>query len=88
MSDVFGFSGLDRVYTAKYGADNDQVTAFIAKRSNSEEAADLAAAYCRFLLENGGLEAGELADVPDSKVFKVFDTYKYFSSVFLILLAP
>ncbi|HYA40345.1 MAG TPA: DUF6599 family protein [Syntrophobacteraceae bacterium] len=76
LSDVFGFSGLDRVYTARYGADNDQVTAFISKRGNPEEAADLAAAYGRFVLDNGGVGAGEIADVPDSRIYNVFDTYE------------
>ncbi len=76
MSDVFGFSALDRVYTAGYGADNGQVTAFISKRKDPEEAADLAAAYGRFLLENGGAEAGQIPDAPDSKIYKVFDTYE------------
>ena len=41
-----------------------------------EEAADLAAAYGRFLLENGGQEAGEIPGAPDSKIYKVFDTYE------------
>jgi hypothetical protein len=76
MSDVFGFSGLDRVYTARYGAGNDQVTAFISRRANPEDAAALAAAYGRFLLENGGTEAGEISDAPDSSIYKVFDTFE------------
>ena len=76
MSDAFGFSGLDRVYIARYGAENDQVTAFISKRKDPEEAADLAAAYGRFLLDNGGVEAGEISDAPDSKMYKVFDVYE------------
>ncbi len=76
MSDVFGFSRLDQVYTATYGAENDTVTAFISKRNDPEEAADLAVAYGRFLVDNGGVEAGELADAPGSKVYKVFDTYE------------
>jgi hypothetical protein len=76
MGDVFGFSGLDRVYTARYGAENNQVTAFISKRNDSVEAADLAVAYGRFIVENGGVETGELPDAPDSKVYKVFDTYE------------
>jgi len=76
MSDVFGFSGLDRVYTARYGFGNDQITAFISKRRDPEEAAGLAAAYGRFLVDNGGVEAGEIAGAPDSRIYKVFDTYE------------
>jgi hypothetical protein len=76
MSDVFGFSALDRVYTAGYGPQDARVTAFVSKRQSAEEAADLAAAYGRFLLENGGEEAGEIPGTPDSKIYKVFDTYE------------
>ena len=76
MSDVFGFSELDRVYTASYGVGVARVTAFLSKRESAQEAADLAAAYGRFLLENGGKEAGEIPGAPDSKIYKVFDTYE------------
>jgi hypothetical protein len=77
LTDVFGFSGLDRVYTAGYyNAGKTRVTAFISQRQNPEEAAELAAAYGRFLLDNGGSEAGEVRDAPDSKIYKVFDTYE------------
>jgi hypothetical protein len=76
LSDVFGFSGLDNVYTAGYYTGAARVTAFISKRANPEEAAGLAAAYGRFLLDNGGSDAGDVAGTPDSKVYKVFDTYE------------
>ena len=76
MSDVFGFSGLDRVYTAGYATEAGRVTAFISKRESPEEAADLAAAYGRFLVDNGGSEVGEIPNAPDSKVYKVYDTYE------------
>ena len=76
MSDVFGFSDLDRVYTAAYGTGDAQVTAFLSRRESPEAASKLAAAYGRFLVENGGSELGELPGVPGSKVFQVFDTYE------------
>jgi hypothetical protein len=76
MSDVFGFSELDRVYTAGYGTANGQVTAFVSKRKDPKEAASLADAYGKFLVENGATEAGQIPDAPDSKIFKVFDTYE------------
>ena len=76
LSDVFGFSGLDRVYTAGYYTGDSRVTAFISQRENPEEAADLATAYGRFLLDNGGSDIGEVPNAPDSKIYKVFDTYE------------
>lgn len=76
MSDVFGFSRLNKVYTAKYNIDGEQVTAFISRRSSSEESAALASEYSRFLLENGGSDMGEVSGVPGSRLFQVFDTYE------------
>jgi hypothetical protein len=76
MSDVFGFSELDRVYTASYGPEAARVTAFLSKRESPEEAAGLAVSYGRFLVENGGQEAGAIPGAPDSKIYKMFDTYE------------
>ncbi len=76
MSDVFGFSGLDRVFTAKYKVGQEQVTAFLSKRKSAREAVALAAAYGRFLLENGGSELGEVPGVPGSRLYQVFDTFE------------
>ncbi len=76
MSDVFGFSELDRVYTATYGSAEKQVTAFVSKRENPDAAAALSDAYCRFLIENGGKDLGEVQGVPGSKFFQVYDTYE------------
>jgi hypothetical protein len=76
MKDVFAYSGLDRVYTAVYTDRGCQVTAFISRRKSPKEAAQLAAAYGKFLLENGGTAAGQIAEAPGSKIYKVFDTYE------------
>ncbi|MDR3568048.1 MAG: hypothetical protein P4L43_08485 [Syntrophobacteraceae bacterium] len=76
MKDVFSMSGLDRVYTAVYTDRGCQVTAFISRRKSPKEAEDIAAAYGKFLLENGGVAAGEMIDAPGAKIYKVFDTYE------------
>ena len=76
MSDVFGFSGLDRVYTARYRVGEEEVTAFISKRETPEESEALAGAYRRFLLENSAKDLGEVSGVPGSKLFQVFDTFE------------
>ena len=76
IRDVFAFSGLDHVYTAVYTDRGCRVTAFISKRKSPKEAADIADSYGKFLLENGGTAAGEIADAPGSKIYKVFDTYE------------
>lgn len=76
IKDVFSYSGLDHVYTAVYTDRGCRVTAFISKRKGPKKAADLAAAYGKFLLENGGTAAGEIAHAPGAEIYKVFDTYE------------
>jgi len=53
-SDAFGFSKLDRVYTAEYKLDQGAFTAFLSDRGSAENAAAAAKAYRSFLLEFGG----------------------------------
>ena len=81
MSDVFGFSRLNNIYTAQYNVDDEQVTAFISRRESPEESAALASEYSQFLLENGGSELGEVPEVPGSRLFQVFDTYEAVLSI-------
>ncbi len=76
IKDVFSFSGLDHVYTAEYTDRGIRVTAFISKRKSPQEAQKLAAAYGKFLVENGGTGVAEISQAPGSKIFKVFDTYE------------
>ncbi len=76
IKDVFSCGGLDHVYTAVYREGGLRVTAFIAKRRDPKEAARIAAAYGKFLLENGGTSVGEIPGAPGSKIYKVFDTYE------------
>jgi len=76
MSDVFGFSELDRVYTANYVMGALQVTAYVSKRKSAGDAAALAEAYGRFLIENGAEEIGPVPGIPGSKLYQVYDTFE------------
>ena len=73
---MFSVSARSTAYIRPATLQTDQVTAFLSKRQSAEEASDLAAAYGRFLVENGGSEAGEIPDTPGSKIYKVYDTYE------------
>ncbi len=76
LSDVFGFDRLDRIYMARYALADTQLTAFLSKRDAPRTASELAAAYGRFLIENGAIELGEAPGIPDSRVYQVFDTFE------------
>ncbi len=73
-ADVFGFDRLTQVYTATYRSASGPLTAFISERASDDEARELAAAYCRFLLANGGVEKPPAANIPGVRVVQIFDS--------------
>jgi hypothetical protein len=74
-SDVFGFDRLDRVYLVSYRLDGKaSLSAFVSRRSSPAEAADLAAAYGRFLLENGGKALPASLAIPEIQLIDLFGT--------------
>ena len=70
-SDVFGFEGLDRVYTAAYRTGEGEVTAFISRREDVSAAARLADSYYRFLLENGGKPLPDMTGISGARVVDI-----------------
>ena len=56
VSDAFGCQDLDRVFSAQYQVQGQEITAFIAKRPNKEDARALVDTYRRFLVSYGGKE--------------------------------
>lgn len=76
-ADVFGFSRLNNVFTAKYTVDGQGVRAFVSRRESAEDAREMAAAYHRFLLEHGGVDITGLAvDIPGARMVEIFDLYE------------
>jgi hypothetical protein len=75
-ADAFGVSGLDRVFTATYAVDGGEMTAFLSRRKNPQEAVDLARSYVDFLKNYGG-EVG-FADEPvgGTAVVAILDMYE------------
>jgi len=54
LNDAFGYEGLTDTFCARYEIDGQEVTAFLSRRSNPQQALNLAAGYTDFLLEMGG----------------------------------
>lgn len=76
-ADVFGFSRLNNVFTAKYTIDGLELRAFVSRRESAEDARDMAAAYHQFLLEHGGVEVADFAvDIPGARMVEIFDLYE------------
>jgi hypothetical protein len=75
-ADAFGFDRFNSVYTARYGLGELEVTAFLSQRASDAEAADLAAAYHRFLLQNGGKDVKPDSELPGMGMVDLFGTYE------------
>ncbi|MDY0040370.1 MAG: hypothetical protein RBS57_08660, partial [Desulforhabdus sp.] len=75
-TDVFGFSRLNNVFTAKYEIADQEVRAFVSVRESPQSAAEMASAYHRFLLDNGAVEVEPGIAVPGARLLDVFDLYE------------
>jgi hypothetical protein len=77
-ADVFGFDRLDNVLVASYHphAGSVPLTAFVSLRGTDAEAAQLADAYHRFLLENGGSDVPLEVALPGGRCLQLFDTFE------------
>jgi hypothetical protein len=72
-TDAFGVSGLDRVFAATYTADGGEMTAFLSRRANAQEAADLAQSYVAFLKAYGGEASPAGAPAGGATVIAILD---------------
>jgi hypothetical protein len=75
-SDVFGFERFNNVFVARYRMDEMEMTAFLSLRDTDQEAEALAAAYYRFLVENGAVDLPAPVDIAGVKLLQVFDTHE------------
>lgn len=75
-ADAFGFDRFNSVFTARYTLGEMEVTAFLSQRASATEAADLAAAYQRFLLQNGGKEVKPDSGLAGVRMVDLFGTYE------------
>jgi hypothetical protein len=72
-TDAFGVAGLDRVFAATYTADGVEMTAFLSRRANPQEASDLARSYVEFLKTYGGEATPADAPVGGATVIAILD---------------
>jgi hypothetical protein len=75
-SNGFGFEQFDSIFTAHYMAGDTEVTAFLSRRKNKEEATSLVEAYTSFLLTYGGTESKLALNIPGARLVEIMDTYE------------
>ena len=74
LTNAFGFEGLTDIFTARYEFDNQTITAFLSKRTNSEDARTVAESYRSFLIENGAVVKQTTNKILEGKVVDFYDT--------------
>jgi hypothetical protein len=72
---AFGFQRLDRVFTAMYAFNGNQITAFVSKRKTHTEARDLVSGFHAYLMAYGGKTVESRTAVAGTKTLEVMDTY-------------
>lgn len=77
---AFGFEGLTDTFTAKYKFDGENVTAFISKRIDFEDAENIAENYGSFLIENGAV----IQSTDEALTGKILDLYGMTEIVFAV----
>jgi len=75
-ADAFGVAGLDRMFTATYSIAGAEMTAFLSRRADPQEAAGLAGSYVDFLKAYGGEVQASGDPVPGATVVAILDMYE------------
>ena len=75
-SNAFGYERMNNVFTATYNLEGSEVTAFLSRREDPQEAARLASAYHQFLMDNGAKNLKTQVTIQGVKMAKIMDTYE------------
>ena len=75
-ADAFGFDRFRSVFTAQYTMGDTELTAFLSQQARPAEAAELAAAYHQFLLNNGGKGVKPGPGLSGVRMVELFGTYE------------
>ncbi len=72
ISDGFGYERFDQIFMGAYELGGWEATAFISRRPDAAEAAELAEAYHRYLLENGAVRLAAPTNVAGARFADLF----------------
>jgi len=73
VTGAFGFEKFGRVFSARYNIEGREARAFITQCDNASSASNLAAEYCKFLLDNGGQPISYPSPMPELKIIQSYD---------------
>ena len=75
-SNAFGYERLNNVFTATYSLEGSEVTAFLSRREDPQEADRLASAYHQFLMDNGAKNLKPEVTIQGAKMAEIMGTYE------------
>jgi len=71
---VFGFDGLNNVFSAQYSVDGQSAALFMSKRADQAQAKIVADAYFNFLIENGAKKLSATTNNVPGRMVDFYDT--------------
>ena len=75
-ANAFGHERLDKVFTAQYQVEENEITAYFSRRESDAEAAELATAYQEFLIRFGGKAHSIELPIENATVIDILDTFE------------
>lgn len=74
LTNAFGFEKLTNTFSAQYKLDSETITAFLNKRTDTQDAQLIAKSYYNFLIDNGGAAKPAVNKTFEGKVVDFYDT--------------
>jgi hypothetical protein len=75
-SNAFSFDRLNMVFAADYKTEKGRIKAFLSRRKNKSEAAELAKSYSAFLSSLGGREIKSDSGFGNMRIIEIMDAYE------------
>ncbi|MHC4739189.1 MAG: DUF6599 family protein [Planctomycetota bacterium] len=68
LANAFGFEGLSNTFAARYDVDGQNITAFLSRFSNQQDAKTVSESYYKFLIDNGATAKEPVNKILEGKI--------------------
>ena len=75
-ANAFGYEGFDKIYTAQYEFDGQNIMAYLSLRQAPAKAEELALAYTQFLITYGGKAVETELPIKNARWIEILDVYE------------
>ncbi len=80
LTNAFGFEGLSNTFTAKYDVDGQNITAFLSRCSNQQDAKTVSESYYKFLIDNGATAKEPVDKILEGKIVDFYGSTEIVST--------